>query len=126
MIEKGMNFTSTLTVSESMTAIAMGSGDLPVLSTPQMIALMENAAMLAVADALDSKDTTVGAHMASSHMAPSKVGDTIAAYAEVTDTDQRRIEFQVRAMCGDTILGEGRHIRYVVDRERFLARLNGK
>lgn len=50
MIEKGLKHTSELTVSEALTAIQMGSGDMPVLATPAMLALMENAAMLAVAD----------------------------------------------------------------------------
>jgi len=123
MIEKGMSHTSTLTVTDGMTAIAMGSGDVPVFSTPCMIALMENAAMLAVADAIPEDCTTVGSHMESSHIAPSKAGDIITAHAEVTDTDQRRIEFHVKAMMGDTVIGEGRHIRYVVQRQRFLSKL---
>ena len=62
MITEGMTHTSTLTVDETVTAITMGSGDLPVLATPAMTALMENAAMLAVADHLPDGSTTVGGH----------------------------------------------------------------
>ena len=59
MIEKGLKYTSELTVSEAVTAIMVGSGDMPVLATPMMMALMENAAMLAVKNELMDGCTTV-------------------------------------------------------------------
>ena len=78
MIEIGLKHTSELTVTDTVTAIQMGSGDMPVLATPAMMALMENAAMLAVADELpegslrakrtSSSGTTVGGHIESSHL----------------------------------------------------------
>ena len=101
----------------------MGSGDMPVLATPVMMALMENAAMLAVADHLPEGCTTVGGHIASSHLKPSKLGDTITATATVTRVDGRKIEFHVEARCGDTLLGEGSHLRFIVDREKFMSKL---
>ena len=119
MIEIGQSHTSELTVTEAVTAIAMGSGDMPVLATPSMMALMENAAMLAVADHLPEGSTTVGGHIASSHLKPSKLGDT----ATVTKVDGKKIEFKVEARCGDTLLGEGTHLRFIVDREKFISRL---
>ena len=60
MIEVGLKHTSDLTVMDAVTAIAVGSGDMPVLATPMMMALMENAAMLAVNDKLPDGCTTVG------------------------------------------------------------------
>lgn len=60
MVEVGLNHTSELTVTDAVTAVRMGSGDMPVLATPAMMALMENAAMLAVADDLPEGSTTVG------------------------------------------------------------------
>ena len=122
MIKIGMKHSSELTVTESVTAVNIGSGDMPVLATPMMIALMENAAMLAVKNALPEGSTTVGGHIASSHLKPSKVGDVVRAEAEVTNVDGRRISFKVAAYCGDTLLGEGTHLRFVVDREKFLAK----
>ena len=110
-------------VSEAVTAITMGSGDMPVLATPAMIALMENAAMLAVADHLPEGCTTVGGHIASSHLKPSKLGDTVTATAIVTRIDGKKIEFKVEARCGDTLLGEGTHLRFIVERNKFLSRL---
>ena len=123
MIQEGLTHTSRLTVTEAVTAIEMGSGDMPVLATPAMMALMENAAMLAVADHLPEGSTTVGGHIASSHIKPSKLGDTITATATVTHFEGKRIEFKVQAHCGDTLLGEGTHLRFIVDRNKFMSRL---
>ena len=123
MLQEGLRHTSQLTVDEAVTAIAMGSGDMPVLATPVMMALMENAAMLAVADHLPEGSTTVGGHISSSHLKPSKLGDTITATATVTRVDGKKIEFKVEAHCGDTLLGEGTHLRFIVDKEKFMSRL---
>ena len=123
MIEIGLKHTSELTVTDAVTAITIGSGDMPVLATPMMMALMENAAMLAVKDKLPEGFTTVGGHIESSHLKPSKVGDKVAATAEVTNVDGKKIEFKVSAYSGDTLLGEGTHSRFIVDRERFLSKL---
>lgn len=123
MIEIGLKHTSELVVTEAVTAIAAGSGDIPVLATPMMMALMENAAMLAVKAELPEGSTTVGGHIASSHLKPSKIGDKVSAVAEVTKVDGRKIEFKVAAYSGDTLLGEGTHLRFIVDREKFMAKL---
>ena len=100
MLEVGLKHTSELIVSDALTAIQMGSGDMPVLATPAMMALMErsssarllpegrkNAAMLAVVDELPEGCTTVGGHIESSHLKPSKIGDRVSATAEVTKVD---------------------------------------
>ena len=123
MVEVGLNHTSELTVTDAVTAVRMGSGDMPVLATPAMMALMENAAMLAVADELPEGSTTVGGHIASSHLRPSKIGDVVRAIAEVTKVDGRKIEFNVSAYSGDVLLGEGTHLRFIVDRERFMSKI---
>jgi len=123
MIEVGLKHTSELTVNESVTAIRMGSGDMPVLATPAMMALMENAAMLAVAAELPEGCTTVGGHIESSHLRPSKIGAKVTATAEVIKVDGKKIEFKVSAHSDDTLLGEGTHLRFIVDRERFMSKL---
>ena len=123
MLEVGLKHTSELIVNDALTAIQMGSGDMPVLATPAMMALMENAAMLAVADELPEGCTTVGGHIESSHLKPSKIGDKVTATAEVTKVDGKKIQFKVSASSGDILLGEGTHLRFVVDRERFIAKL---
>ena len=123
MIEIGLKHTSELTVTNTVTAVKMGSGDMPVLATPAMLALMENAAMLAVADELPKGCTTVGGHIESSHLKPSKIGDKVSATAEVTKVDGKKIEFKVSTSSGDILLGEGTHLRFIVDRERFMSKL---
>ena len=122
-IKNGLKHTSYLTVTDAVTAIAMGSGDMPVLATPAMMALMENAAMLAIAEALPEGCTSVGGHIESSHLRPSKIGETVTAIAEVTKVDGKKVEFKVAAYSGETLLGEGTHLRFVVDKERFMSKL---
>ena len=123
MVDTGLKHTSELIVSEGMTARRLGSGDMDVLATPAMMALMENAAMLAVAPYLPEGSTTVGGHISSSHLRPSKIGDRVSATATVTKVDGKKIEFKIEAHCGDTLLGEGTHLRFIVEREKFIARL---
>lgn len=123
MLETGLTHTSSLTVTEALTAKAMGSGDLPVLATPAMMALMENAAMTAVAPELLEGSTTVGGHIESSHLKPTPVGAEVKAEATLTKVDGRKLYFTVKAMQGDTIIGEGTHLRFIVDREKFMSKL---
>ena len=123
MITEGLQHTSQLTVTEAVTAITIGSGDMPVLATPAMMALMENAAMLAVAEHLPEGCTTVGGQITSSHLKPSKLGETVTATATVTRIDGKKIEFKIEAHCGDTLLGEGTHLRFIVNRNQFMSRL---
>ncbi len=123
MLKEGLTYTSTLTVGKENTALALGSGDMEVLATPQMMALMENAAMLAVASELPKGATTVGGHIESSHIKPSKIGSIVSATATLTKVDGKKLYFDVKAMMGEEIVGEGKHLRFVVDREKFLSRL---
>ena len=122
-IKIGQKHTSELTVNDSVTAIAMGSGDMPVLATPAMMALMENAAMLAIAETLPEGCTSVGGYIESSHLRPSKKGDKITAIAEVVKVEGKKVEFKVAAYSGETLLGEGTHLRFIVDKERFMSKL---
>lgn len=122
-MELGYTYKSKAVVSEEMTALSMGSGDLPVLATPAMIALMENAAKLAVAPHLAAADTTVGGYMECSHLAPTPVGVEVEATATLVKIEGKALHFDIAAYSGDKKLGEGHHIRYIVDRARFLSRL---
>lgn len=123
MLEKGLTARSETTVSASNTAAAMGSGDLEVFATPAMVALMENAAMRAVAEALPAGSTTVGAEMNVTHIKPSGVGAAVMAMAVLTEVDGRRLVFNVGARDDKGVIGEGIHVRYIVDRARFLAKI---
>ncbi|MCI9243892.1 MAG: thioesterase family protein [Alistipes sp.] len=123
MLEKGLTAVSRTTVTPQNTAAALGSGDMPVFATPAMVALMENAAMLAVAGALPEGATTVGAEMNVTHIKPSGLGTEVIASAVVTEVDERKITFTVGARDAEGLIGEGTHVRFVVDRARFLAKV---
>jgi predicted thioesterase len=105
------------------TAEYIGSGDMAVLATPAMVALMENAAMLAVALKLEEGETTVGSMISTSHLKPSKIGNSISAIAELTAIEGRKLTFKIEAYDGETLIGEGEHIRFIVNREKFLSKL---
>lgn len=123
MLEKGLKHQSVMRVTEGNTAEFIGSGDMAVLATPAMIALMENAAMLAVALHIDEGDTTVGSMISTTHLKPSKVGNTISAIAELTEVDGRKLSFKIEAYDGDVLIGSGEHVRYIVNRNKFLSKL---
>ncbi len=123
MLETGLSSRSTTTVTADKTAAAMGSGDLPVYATPAMVALMEHAALEAVSSSLPAGSTTVGSEMNVSHLKPSKPGATITATAVLTAIEGRRLTFNVGARDEEGVIGEGTHVRYIVDRERFLSKL---
>lgn len=123
MLTKGLTYTSKTTVNESNTAKAIGSGDMDVLATPAMMALMENAAMLCVAPYLSAGSTTVGSMISSSHTKPSAIGAHIEATAELIEIENRKLTFRIEAKENNNLIGEGTHIRYIVDRERFLNKL---
>ena len=122
-MEIGLKYESQTVVSEANTAATLGSGDMAVFATPAMVALMENAAMLAVKESLPEGSATVGTQMNTSHIKASPLGATITASAELTAIDGRRLTFAVKAWDEKGVIGEGEHTRFIVDRERFLSKL---
>lgn len=122
MLEKGLKSESRTVVTERNMASTMGSGDMPVFATPAMVALMENAAMNAVAAELEEGSSTVGVEMSVSHVKASAAGAEITASAELVEVDGRKLTFAVKAWDAKGTIGEGRHVRFVVDRSRFMAK----
>lgn len=122
MLEVGLKYTSSVVVEKSNCASAVGSGGLDVFATPSMVALMENAAMNAVAPFLPEGSTTVGSEINVAHNRPSGVGAVVTATAELVAVEGRRLQFKVVAEDGGAI-GEGTHVRYIVDAERFLSKV---
>ena len=123
MLENGLTHTSTRTVEEHHLASHVGSGDLRVLSTPSMIALMEEASMHCVAPHLNEGQTTVGGNISASHLKPTAHGRNITATATLTAIEGRKLQFTITASDEEGIIGEGEHTRFVVDREKFNPRL---
>lgn len=123
MLEKGLSASSTTTVVAENTAAHMGSGDMAVFATPAMVALMENAAMLAVAPHLAEGETTVGSEMNTTHLKPSGLGMVVTATAILSAVEGRKLTFTVGARDGEGLIGEGTHVRFIVQRERFMAKV---
>lgn len=123
MLENGLTFQSTTKVTLDNIASKMGSGDLEVFATPAMVALMENASMKAVEAYLPEGSTTVGSEMNVSHIKPSGIGREIVATAVLAEVDGRKLTFNVGARDVEGMIGEGVHIRYIVDRAKFMAKV---
>lgn len=118
MIEN-IKATVSETVTESNTALAVGSGSLKVYATPAMLALMEKAACEALTSVLGEGDTTVGTLLNVKHLSATPVGMTVTATAELLERDGRKLVFAVKAMDESGIIGEGMHERFIVQSERF-------
>ncbi|MQA78554.1 MAG: thioesterase [Streptosporangiales bacterium] len=112
----------TTTVSVDDTAVALGSGDVPVLATPRVAALVEAASVAAVGGALGEGQTSVGTKLSLDHDIASPVGAEIVVNSELVEVDGRRLLFYVAAYDADRIVASGRVERVVVDRARFLAK----
>lgn len=123
MLREGLSHTSELTVKEFHSASSLGSGDLEVFGTPAMLALMENAAMLAVANELPEGYTTVGGQINVSHLKPTAMGRDIKATAVLTHIEGKKLLFDVMAYEEDKLIGKGTHLRFIVHKEKFLRSL---
>ena len=123
MLKEGLTYTSNVEVTPKNCASAVGSGGLNVFATPSMVALMENAAMNAVAPYLPEGSTSVGAEINTTHIKPSALGAEIKATATLTSVEGRKLLFDVEASDANGVIGMGTHVRFIVDIERFMAKL---
>ena len=113
-------FTYAHTVTDQDLAEALGSGGLPVYSTPAMICLMEKTSYLFAAQ---EGMQTVGTKVNISHLRACKSGTKVQCTAEVLEIEGRRILFCVKVSDEKGLIGEGTHERFAIDPERFLAKL---
>ena len=114
----------TFTVTDDDTAAALGSGDLPVLATPRLLAWLEAATCAALAADLSADETSVGTQVTLTHRRPSPVGEEVTATAQVSARDDARVTFTVAATdSGGADIASGEVTRAVVERGRFLSRL---
>ncbi len=126
MIEPGLSAEIVHIVASGDTAAAYGSGLVPVLSTPHLIALMEGAAQAAIAPSLDEGQTAVGTLVEMHHLAATPVGMQVRVRAELTMVDGRRLRFHIEAWDDVEKVGEAQHERYVIDLARFMRRVEDK
>lgn len=118
--EPGLGARVELVVTDADTAQALGSGDVPVLGSPRLIALAETATVAATARQLPAGLTTVGTKVEAEHRAPVAVGRTVVAQATLTRVDGRRLHFAVEVRAGETLIAEVHVERALVDRQRFI------
>ena len=113
-------------VDASNTAKFAGSGSLDVFATPSMICLMEQAAQASVAEYLEEGKGTVGTKIAVTHDAETPLGMKVWAESELVEVDRRRLVFEVAAYDECGLIGRGTHERFIIDSDKFLAKVNAK
>lgn len=119
-VEPGLVGHTQLLVGDDDTAIAARSGDVPVLSTPRVAALCEEAAIDAIDGLLADGETTVGMRIQLDHVNPTGVGETVTVDAKLEKVEGRRLIFSVAVNDPRGLVAAGKITRAVVDRERFL------
>ncbi|WP_230880041.1 thioesterase family protein [Planomonospora sp. ID67723] len=120
----GLRARLLIMVEKEDTAMKIGSGDVPVLGTPRLLALAEQATVQAASGALAPGETTVGTKVAMEHVAASPVGTHVEITAELTEVAGRRLVFAFTARDRSAVVATGTIERVIVDRERFLAKLS--
>jgi fluoroacetyl-CoA thioesterase len=124
-LRPGLSATASIVVSDADTAIALRTGDVPVVATPRVVQLAEEASVQAVAGELDEGTTTVGYRVQLDHLAPTAVGGRVNAEATLETVESRRLTFRVSVNDGRGLVAAGRITRVVVERKRFLEKAAG-
>lgn len=119
-LEPGLSARVTLVVGDADTAVAVGTGDVPVLATPRVVTLAEAASVEAVREGLEPGTTTVGYRVQLDHLAPTPVGGTVEAEAMLEAVEGRRLTFRVSVSDRHGLVAAGRITRVVVERTRFM------
>lgn len=122
----GLTGTASVTVTDDLTAAALGSGNVNVYATPALIALLEAAAINALSRHLDEGQTSVGTRLDVQHTAATPVGMMVTAAATLKEVDGRRLVFEVSASDEIESIGSGTHERFIVTHDRFEQRVRDK
>jgi predicted thioesterase len=122
-MNNSIEYTSKKVVTENDTAQIVGSGTLPVFATPMMVALMENAAMKTAEQLLQEGESTVGSELNIKHLRPTAIGEEVSATAALIAQEGRKLTFTVVATDKNGTIGEGTHIRYIVNIEKFMSKI---
>lgn len=116
----GLRHTVQCIVEPDMTADRVGSGSMAVFSTPSLLALMECTAFELAEKGMDKGMTTVGSHIELYHTSPTPIGVMVKAEAKIINIIDRKITFEITAYDKAGLVAEAKHIRYVVERKRFM------
>ena len=121
----GLRGRATHPITDADTAVALRSGEVPVLGTPRLVALMEEATVQALDGSLADGETSVGMRIHVDHLAPSAPGVGVTAEAVLERVEGRRLTFGASATVGDTVVATATIIRVLVETQRFLDRVDG-
>lgn len=122
-IPVGVSFEALQLVTENDTASKYGSGLVEVFATPAMVALMEKACLNAVLPYLPDGFNTVGVEIAVSHVKATPINQVVKCVATLVKVDGRRLDFEVLASDEEGLIGKGTHGRFIIDTEKFMAKL---
>lgn len=122
-LKPSLTGTAETVVRETNTALAMGSGSLHVFATPSMVALMEQAACNAVDPCFNDSESSVGTLVNITHDAATALGKKVTATATLVEVQGRKLVFEVTAADEDKQIGKGRHERFIINKEKFMAKL---
>jgi predicted thioesterase len=123
-LETGITYTAKQIVEPKDTAAQYGSGLVEVFATPAMIALMENAALNTVLPYLGEEHNTVGFEVNIRHIKPTPVGMKVECTATLTEIEGKRLVFKLEAKDEEGKIGEGTHVRYIINSKKFMQNLN--
>jgi len=123
--ERGLSARVELTVTDADTAQSLGSGDVPVLGTPRVLALAEAATVAATARQMPGGLTTVGTRAEIEHSAPTPVGRRVTALATLAKVEGRKLVFDVVVRDGENLVAEVRVERVILERRRFIEKALG-
>ncbi len=125
-MELGIKLKKTFTVEKDMTAKAVGSGGIDVLSTPSLIAKMEYTALNSIKDQLGEDEATVGTYVECKHMKATPLGAEFEVESELIEIDRRALTFMVRSYYNGEMIGEGSHKRFIINTKKFMDKTNKK
>lgn len=123
-LQTGLSASVKIVVTDDDTAIALGSGSVPVLATPRLVALCEEAAVAALEGELPVGSTSVGMRVQVDHLMPTSVGSPVTAEATLEKVSGRRLTFTVSASDHRGLIAAGRVTRVIVDLDRFMEKAN--
>ena len=126
VLTTGIKGNRELIVTEELTAQAIGSGELPVLATPAVIALAEETAWRSVATFLEPGQGTVGTKLEVEHISATPVGMKVRCETELTEIDRRKLTFSVAVFDEAGVVVKGTHCRFIVENEKFLKKAESK
>ncbi len=126
MLSVGIKGNLERTVTEDLTAEALGSGLLPVFATPAAVALAEETAWRSVAGELEEGQGTVGTLMELAHIAATPLGMKVRCETELVEVDRRKLVFTVKIYDEKEKVADGRHERFIIDNAKFLSKAEGK